>query len=549
MKQTRSLPTAGDMPSIPCATPRCPGNASGKCEKPEGEKLCGNCCNCPGHGRRSFRGGRTFGRKSAGVQADRGRLFAAFDILQEAVNFLVEWTVGELPNLGLHTPTAMRRALYSAVRHYVMPAAPGSIDHGSEALVAALPYLLLQRLIFGCARDLANGVVELTEPPPAPWSPVGTGSMPSIVESSTARGSTPQAVSAEYRVHRDSAASTPASAPYPSASPSPTGVLRARGSVGLVLHVSLSAVDDATADEAVQTALSFKLGPPPSTPPPTELEHRPHGHFLWDIVRNRPAAPVCRSTGPFPVLRLQCSSGSSLQEWESGGGAICFHDRALGATTFSNTVQHWMATRRYLREGVSSWSSLRPPWANHVMQGAWLYGAIQSGTPSSDRLVGYHGTSMHALERMMRQGMETGWDCLTRKNVERKGIYFHDLSRARLCHNYMLYSALDATGFMVAPIICLSAPNADPQGRKTIIHTSGETQNLTYPEVCQIHGIWLHVMHLLQFRTGEASNWIYAETRFAAFLEPDPDEDRGALEARSRLEAESTDSCVSCVRV
>ena len=42
--------------AMACATHGCPGQASRHCEKPYGEQLCRNCCDCVGHGRRSQRG-------------------------------------------------------------------------------------------------------------------------------------------------------------------------------------------------------------------------------------------------------------------------------------------------------------------------------------------------------------------------------------------------------------------------------------------------------------------------------------------------------------
>ena len=134
----------------------------------------------------------------------------------------------------------------------------------------------------------------------------------------------------------------------------------------------------------------------------------------------------------------------------------------------------------------------------------------------------------------MAAGMETGWNGLKKKGKLRLGVYFHIEGRAHLCHNYMFYSGLDSTGFLVAPIIYISAPQSDPEGRKVSLQNSGQPQNLTYPEVCDIHGVWFHVIHTLQFWEGRRDCWLYAEPRFCRELEPDPEEDRDALQARSR---------------
>ena len=167
------------------------------------------------------------------------------------------------------------------------------------------------------------------------------------------------------------------------------------------------------------------------------------------------------------------------------------------------------------------------------MDGAWLFAERRTGGRTTGRLEGFHGTSLHMLERAMAAGMETGWNGLERKGKLHLGVYFHVEVRAHLCHNYMLYSGLDSTGFLVAPVVCLSAPRSDPYGRKVVIRSSGWLSNLTYPDVCRIHGVWFHVVHTLQFWEGDRSCWLYAEPRFCRELEPEPGESRDALEARS----------------
>ena len=80
----------------PCATPGCHGDAARGCLQPEGQQMCGNCCSCSGHGRRTQRGGRRFGRKSLETQGHRRRIYGAHRMLQEAADWLVERSVGEL---------------------------------------------------------------------------------------------------------------------------------------------------------------------------------------------------------------------------------------------------------------------------------------------------------------------------------------------------------------------------------------------------------------------------------------------------------------------
>lgn len=526
------------MPRVLCATPGCPGDASGSCIHPIGLKKCGNCCSCSGHGRRSQRGGRHFGRKSIPVQADRGRMFLAYRVLQEAVSFLNEHTVGELAALNLHSTTGTRRALYRAARGRLLSESVAGGGDANAYLLDMLPFQLLQRVLFACGPDVVRGVDHPAEPQESTVASSQAG------EATPASSSTPSASSGAAEPARsirrrvETASASAASIPQPSASSSPVRAQRNSPGEGLQLQVLLAAVTADIVQEAVHAVLTFRPQAPPTSAPPEELQRQPQGHFLWDGVANTPAGPVCRTTDPFPVTRLQCGSAKSLQAWEAAGGNFCLHDRALGAAVFSDSLHHFLAARAHLREACGPLQSRRPPWADEVQAGAWVFTEIARAGLGEGRLHGYHGCSMHMLERAVAIGMETGWSGLKRGEHTYLGVYFHEAVRGRLCHNYTLYSALDATGFLVAPVVCISAPLNDPQSRKQMLRTSGEPQNLTYPDVCRIHGIWFHIVHTLQFWEGDASNWLYAEPRFCRELEPEPLEDRAVLEARSRTLAQ-----------
>ena len=79
-------------------------------------------------------------------------------MLQEATDFLIERSVGELEACSLQTATSIRRALYSAARaRLVTEVAQGNQTQASE-LLETLPFLLQQRLLFGCSPDLARGI-------------------------------------------------------------------------------------------------------------------------------------------------------------------------------------------------------------------------------------------------------------------------------------------------------------------------------------------------------------------------------------------------------
>ena len=234
------------------------------------------------------------------------------------------------------------------------------------------------------------------------------------------------------------------------------------------------------------------------------------------------------------MIELKRGKYTTLQTWKELGGRFVWHDREQGAAAFSDTLHHFIASRPNLLRRVASLRDRRPSWAHQVMDGAWVYAELREAPADEDRLHGFHGSSMHMLERSMSQGLESGWTGLTRNGVFHPGIYFHIEERARLCHNYIMYSALDDTGFLVAPVVHLSAPHTDPRGRKVSFPTGGEPQNLTFPDVVRMHGVWFHIIHVLQFYSGSRDTWVYAEPRFARELELDPTPHRAELERMSR---------------
>ena len=83
----------------------------------------------------------------------------------------------------------------------------------------------------------------------------------------------------------------------------------------------------------------------------------------------------------------------------------------------------------------------------------------------------------------------------------------------------------------------MSAPDEDPLCRMTKITTSNKPQNLTYPDVCHVHGIYFHIVHVLELRHGPSDTWLWAEPRYAQQLEVDPLLERAVLESNARERA------------
>ena len=423
------------------------------------------------------------------MQADRARLFAAYCVLQEAVTFLLEHALGELETPNLPTPTSIRRTLYRAARWRLLPQSVTDTDNLGDDLLEMLPFLLLQRLLFGCGPDLQRGVEDPGQPEEEPEVQTPTAAASSAAASSSASPPTASEPARTTRRRRDHVFLPEPDTEPPPGMFSPERARRTHPGGRLAWQVTLEGMTEDIVHEAVHVALNFRLRQAPREFPPSDLQFQTGGHFLWSRVQNKPAGPACREAGPFPVIRLQRGSASSLEAWQEASGSFCLDDGQLGAALFSDSLQHFIAARRYLSTSLEPLQMRRPPWAREAMDGAWFFAEMRRGARETNRLEGFHGTSLHMLERMMAVGMEMGWNGLTRNGHHYLGVYFHVEVRAHLCHNYLLYSGLDRTGFLVAPVVCLSAPRSDPYGRKVVIRSSGWLSNLTYPDVCRIHGI------------------------------------------------------------
>ena len=529
---------ARTMPRTLCATPGCPGDAADRCLRAAGDKRCGNCCDCGGHNRRSRRAGPGSGGRSATARAHREHMQSAFGVLQEACSWLTAKCVGELEAYNLRTPTAIRRAVYRAVRMKLLREKSHTAEPGVE-LLELLPFLMQERVMFGSTPDIMRGVHESQLPADRSGVPASSSG---IIDAVPAPPQPPDAAHPERRVRPRGTVlislDTPAQARR-SRSPtsSPTSELRVAPSAGLALQLRWDELSESVIQEAVRCALAFQLKAPPGTAVPASLQLQRGGTFLWSTLAGRPSHPACRDHGDYPVTQLQQGNRQSFWQWQENGGCFGLHDRELGAATFSDSLHHFIAGRPHLRSRVRSLTRARPAWEKHVIPGTWLYADVEGAANYASRLQGYHGTSMHMLERIMAQGLETGWNGVVRRNIRRLGVYFHILPRAHLCHNYMLYSALDDTGFLISAVIHLSAPAWDPLGRMTSIATSNQPQNLTYPDVCHVHGIYFHIVHVLQLWHGASDSWLWAEPRYAQQLEVDPLLERAVLESNARERA------------
>ena len=97
--------------AMPCARSGCPGQASRRCEMPLGKQLCGNCCDCSGHGRRSLRAGPRSGGRAEARQEERAAVQREYRVLQEACAWLQACCNSDLQEMHLSTSTQVRKVL------------------------------------------------------------------------------------------------------------------------------------------------------------------------------------------------------------------------------------------------------------------------------------------------------------------------------------------------------------------------------------------------------------------------------------------------------
>ena len=521
-----------------CVTSGCPSDAADRCLRAAGDKRCGNCCDCRGHNRRSRRAGPGSGGRSATARPHREDLQSAFRVLQEACTWLTAECVGELEAYNLRTPSAIRRNVFRAVRTKLLQEKMASDEPGEE-LLELLPFLMQERVMFGSTPDILRSVQEnqLSQGIPGK-SASSSGAIDAVPDPpqppDTARPERCARPRGTVLIALDTMAQARRSR---SPTSSPASELRVAPSAGIALQVGWDELSESVVQEAVRSADTFKMMAPPVAPVPESLQLQRGGTFLWSRLAGRPSHPACRTHGDYPVTQLQQGNRQSFWKWQENGGCFGWKEHELGKANFSDSLHHFIAGRSHLRSRVRSLTQARPAWEKHVMPGTWLYADVEGAANNASRLQGYHGTSMHMLERIMVQGLETGWNGVCRRNTRRLGVYYHLRTRAHLCHDFMLYSALDDTGFLISAVIHISAPTSDPLKRMTSIATSNPPQNLTYPDVCHVHGIYFHIVHVLQLWHGPSDSCLWAEPRYAQQLEVDPLLERAELESNARERA------------
>jgi len=520
--------------AMACATHGCPGQASRHCERPYGEQLCGNCCDCVGHGRRSQRGGPRSGRRADASAEERETMQREYRVLSEACAWLQSCCSEELQQMAFTTPTMMRKVLCRTaqatllqMQHEQVPQLPDT----AWQLIEMLPYHLYVRLLQRISVDMGATVPQVIYTREPSETSAASSSMavtqqqpgPQMAGSSTSiRERTPRQTGRQIWIPKQQSVVN---------MPSPESELRAQNDVDLL---QLDDITPAVVDMAKLALTTFNI--PDEVPTiNANMAPRPEGYMLWDPIADHARSPVCRSEGSFPVMRIQRGDRTALTAWLQGGGHLGGTPTTARATAAGMILRAWLNAREHLAEKLDSFHAAIPPWQD-VGHGKWFVAAMKGvHGDTTNTAVGYHGTSMHMLHRIVARGMENSISGVFVRGEKRFGVYHHVRERAHLCANYMMYSALERkSGYTYAPLVQIQYPHPDPHHRLNVVRRSNAHQNLTYADVCTVTHVWLHVTHVLEFYTGARNLIIMAEPFFAKHLELHPDDSWEAIMERSR---------------
>ena len=176
------------------------------------------------------------------------------------------------------------------------------------------------------------------------------------------------------------------------------------------------------------------------------------------------------------------------------------------------------------------------PTAHMPKAGFWMFFPTTGTTDNPliethpDSRMGFHGTSLYCLRRIVEGGtLTTGMASLT-KNGEKNvvGVYYHNLEKACLCQQtYMHYTRLDDSGWFFGVLMAISAliVSTDPitrMGRTTAMKRNTNTQYITYENDHEIVGTFIHAVHSSQMCQTESTQYFNCEPTWIPEQELNP---------------------------
>ena len=226
------------------------------------------------------------------------------------------------------------------------------------------------------------------------------------------------------------------------------------------------------------------------------------GRFLWDTAANAPAPHIRRWTGQNPVIALYSGRPRSARDWSESGGSF----GRLGASpdTAVEALVDWASSRRGIVDNVAS-VELRRPLGSSDARGFYVCFNLAASVdadanfPTDVYRTSFHGSSMYVLHRVLSRGLETSWAVNSDAGRELRGVWSLAPERFHLLSSYILYSALDNSGYVYGPLLELKSPYSDPEGRKVMLKRrsgrSNRDQRLSYVETTVMTRVFVHVIH------------------------------------------------------
>jgi len=431
--------------------------------------------------------------------------------LNEACGWLQSCCNEELQQMAYTTSTMVRKVLCRAaqatlmqMQHQPVPELPDT----TWELIQMLPDNLYVRLVQRISVDMGATVPHSTY---TDWQSASSAASSSMAVSQQQHG--PQMAGSTISIRERTPRQTGRQIwrPKPQSvvrMPSPESELRAQPDV---TAWTLEDITPTVVDMATLALTTFEI---PEEGPNLKhhLEPRACGYMLWDPIADHARSPVCRSEGSLPVMRLQRGDRTALTAWLQGGGHLGGTPTTARTIAAGMILRAWLNAREHLANKLDSFHAAIPPWQD-VGHGKWFVAAMKGvHGDTTNTAVGYHGTSMHMLHRIVARGMENSISGVFVRGEKRFGVYHHVRERAHLCANYMMYSALERkSGYTYAPLVQIQYPHPDPHHRLNVVRRSNAHQNLTYADVCTVTHVWLHVTHVLEFYTGARNLIIMAE--------------------------------------
>jgi len=254
------------------------------------------------------------------------------------------------------------------------------------------------------------------------------------------------------------------------------------------------------------------------------------GHMKWNPYSKKPAPHIRgeESEGNFTINR-GCHARGKLYAYSQAGGIVT--DAPTNPQATIENMMAWMFARDDLRRFIHG-VELRESDCPHVNDsGFWLYVSLNGHNPQANTPVeafgngvrcGYHGTSLHCLNRIIATGLRIGPAENNPRGKSIKAIFSWGHFNAWKVTHYAHYAAIDNSGWVWAPVIYLTLPNSDPHNRKSQL---GD-QQLSYPDTTRLHVFLLHALPICSMAEGDgAGPWpfsIVAQTAFSPAEELSP---------------------------